>query len=171
MTTVDTEVKNIDTLYNEKDEDTQKDKFLTFQLESESYGIEIRHVTEIVAIQKITALPDVPEYTMGLINLRGKIIPVIDVRIRFHLSQREYDHRTCIIVVNIHNNTVGLIVDSVQEVSNIDKSEIESPPLKNDTQGDFLRGLGKVGKEVKILLDVEKLLFGEELEQNETLIN
>ena len=86
----------------EVDEDTQKDKYLTFHLGNEDYGIEIRQVTEIVGIQKITVMPEMPAYIKGVINLRGKIIPVMDVRIRFHLEPRPYDERTCVIVVNIN---------------------------------------------------------------------
>src|SRR5689334_21386438 len=84
-----------------QDEDTQKDKFLTFHLGDEDYGIEIRHVTEIIGIQKITVIPEMPAYIKGVINLRGKIIPVMDVRLRFKLDARAYDERTCVVVVNI----------------------------------------------------------------------
>lgn len=155
-----------DDLYDEEDEDTQKDKFLTFRLADEEYGIDICHVTEIVGMQKITSLPDMPDYLKGMINLRGKVIPVIDVRTRFKLPIREYDNRTCIVVVNISDNSVGLLVDTVRDVANIPESEIEPPAKIQKKSGNaFIKGMGKVGDEVKILLDVNKLLFEEELEQ------
>ena len=106
-------------------EDTQKDKYLTFHLGSEDYGIEIRHVTEIIGIQKITVIPEMPDYIKGVINLRGKIIPVMDVRIRFRLPERAYDERTCVVVVNIRDAAIGLVVDTVSEVADIPESQIE----------------------------------------------
>ncbi|MDP4095008.1 MAG: chemotaxis protein CheW, partial [Bacillota bacterium] len=87
----------------DQEEDTQKDKYLTFVVGSETYGIEIRHVTEIIGIQPITEVPELPEYIRGIINLRGKIIPVMDVRMRFKKSFKEYNDRTCVIVVDIED--------------------------------------------------------------------
>ena len=150
----------------EEDEDAQKDKFLTFRLAEEEYGIEICHVTEIVGMQKITSLPDMPDYLRGMINLRGKVIPVLDVRTRFKIPIREYDNRTCIIVVNINDNSVGLVVDTVRDVANIPGTEIEPPAkIQNKEGSSYIKGMGKVGDSVKILLDVDKLLFEKELEQ------
>ena len=97
-----------------EDEDTpQKGRFLTFVVDEEFYGIEIQYITEIIGIQTITTIPELPEYLKGIINLRGKIIPVMDVRLRFRKQQRKYNDRTCIIVVEIKDITLGLIVDSV----------------------------------------------------------
>ena len=153
-------------LQAEQDEDTQEGKFLTFVLGNEEYGIEIRNVTEIIGIQRITDLPDVPHYVKGVINLRGKVIPVVDVRIRFGLPEREYDERTCIVVVNITDISVGLIVDSVSEVLDIPDEDIEPPPKVNmGASSRYIRNLGKVGENVKILLDVHKLFFDDEVEQ------
>ena len=103
----------------ELEEDSQEGQFLTFTIAEQEYGIEIRHVTEIIGIQTITGLPDVPEFVKGVINLRGKVIPVIDVRLRFAMPERAYDERTCIVVVNINDASVGLVVDTVSEVLNI----------------------------------------------------
>ncbi|MHC4886759.1 MAG: chemotaxis protein CheW [Planctomycetota bacterium] len=108
-----------DELYDEDDEDTQENRFLTFRLGDEDYGIEIRHVIEIVGIQKITDVPDMPDFVKGVINLRGQVIPVMDVRLRFHMDPRDYDERTCVIVVQLETATVGLVVDTVQEVREI----------------------------------------------------
>jgi len=154
-----------DSLIVEDPEDTQKDKYLTFQLGDEEYGIEIRHVTEVVGIQKITTLPDMPDFVKGVINLRGQVIPVMDVRIRFHQVPREYDDRTCVVVVNIHDTPIGLAVDSVNDVVDISEEHIAPPPkIQREGEGRFLRGLGKVGEYIKILLDVERLLFGDEVQ-------
>jgi purine-binding chemotaxis protein CheW len=153
-------VSTDDDLYDSEDEDAQKDKFLTFAVGSEDYGIEIRQVTEIIGIQKITDVPDMPGFVKGVINLRGKVIPVMDVRLRFKMSERAYDDRTCIIVVNVNNTTVGLVVDTVKEVANIPQGQIELPPSMGDNTGHelFVQGLGKVGDEVKILLNIEHLV-------------
>lgn len=151
---------------DEDDEDTQKDKFLTFTVGNEDYGLEIYHVTEIIGIQKITEVPDMPDYVKGVINLRGKVIPVMDVRKRFKFEEREYDDRTCIVVVNINDTFIGLVVDTVKEVSDIPETQIEPPPaLSEGNQQMFIKGLGKVDENVKILLDVDKLLHHKELEK------
>jgi purine-binding chemotaxis protein CheW len=151
--------------FYEEDEDTQKGKYLTFRLAKEDYGIEIRHVTEIIGIQKITEIPELPDYIKGVINLRGKVIPVMDVRTRFSLPPREYDERTCIIVVDIDDKAVGLVVDQVNEVADIPEENIEPPPRTRRESGRFIQGLGKMDKEVKILLDGTRLLYDEDLAQ------
>ena len=148
------------------DEDTQKDKYLTFRIASEDYGIAIANVTEIIGIQSITEIPEMADYIKGVINLRGKVIPVMDVRLRFKLPPREYDERTCIVVVDIDSTAVGLVVDEVSEVVDIPEGDVEPPPKtgKGNTSR-YLKGMGKMGDAVKILLDVEKLLHDEELDQ------
>ncbi len=143
---------------DEQDEDTQKDKFLTFLLGKEFYGMEIRHVTEIIGIQPITEVPELPEYIRGIINLRGKIIPVIDVRLRFKKPFKEYNDRTCVIVIDIAELSAGLIVDSVSEVIKIPETDIVPPPDIKKIGNRFIKGIGKVDNEVKMLLDCEKLL-------------
>lgn len=146
-----------------ENEDTQEDKYLTFVLNKEDFGIEIRYVTEIIGIQNITEVPDMPSYVKGVINLRGKVIPVMDVRLRFGVAERPYDDRTCIIVINIDEQPVGLIVDRVLEVLDIQKSEIEPPPkMRKGKNNRFIQGMGKSGDRVKILLNANKLLFDDE---------
>lgn len=140
------------------EDDTLGNRFLTFQLEKEVYGIEIRYVTEIIGIQAITKVPDMPEYIRGIINLRGRIIPVMDVRLRFKKESREYNDRTCVIVVNVNEFSIGLIVDSVSEVITIPETEIVAPPGMGNDGDKFIRGVGKVGNDVKLLLDCEVLL-------------
>lgn len=146
-------------------EDTQKGRFLTFVLDKEVYGIEIKYVTEIINIQKITEVPELPDYIKGIINLRGKIIPVLDVRTRFRKESKEYNDRTCIIVIDVDDVSVGLIVDSVAEVISITEEDIVQPPDANTGfSNKYIKGIGKVGNEVKLLLDCRKLLSDEDCE-------
>lgn len=149
----------------EQQEDTQKGKFLTFSLDKESFGIEIRHVTEIVGIQAITAIPELPEYIRGIINLRGKIIPIMDIRLRFKKEAREYDDRTCVIVVDINGLSIGIVVDNVSEVLSIPDEDIVDPPQMNrNINNRYINGIGKVGSNVVLLLDCEKLLTEDEID-------
>ncbi len=146
-------------------EDTQKDKFLTFSLGNEFYGIEIKYVTEIVGMQPITEVPELPAYIRGIINLRGKIIPVMDVRLRFKKPLREYNDRTCIIVVDIRDVAIGLIIDNISEVMSIPEGDIVPPPeVGKGLSNKFIKGIGKFGSDVKLILDCDKLLNEEETE-------
>ena len=152
----------------ELEEDALKDRFLTFHLEKESYGIEIRHVTEIIVLQEITKVPDLPGFIIGVVNLRGNVISVMDMRMRFHLETKEYDDRTCIVVVNIKDLAIGLLVDTVNEVLNIPEEQVDPPPKTHSgIKNSYIMGMGKVENQVKILLDIEKILQEEELEQIE----
>jgi len=139
-------------------EETQRGKFLTFSMGNEMYGIEIRYVTEIIGIQPVTEIPESPEYIRGIINLRGKIIPVMDVRLRFKKAFREYNNRTCIIVTEAAGVHVGLIVDSVSEVLVIREEDIVPAPDISTGEQKYMKGIGKVGNDVKLLLDCERLL-------------
>lgn len=154
----------------EEEEDTQSGRFLTFQINSEVYGIEIRYVTEIIGIQPITEVPELSEYMKGIINLRGKIIPVMDVRLRFKKNTVEYNDRTCVIVIDIGTISIGLIVDNVSEVLSIPEEEIVSPPDIKSGGNKFIKGIGKVGNEVKLLLDCEKLISEQEILDLETAL-
>lgn len=145
-----------------EEEDTQKGKFLTFFVGKEVYGIEIKYVTEIIGIQAITEVPDLPDYIKGIINLRGKIIPVMDVRLRFKKEFLEYNDRTCVIVIDTNEITIGLIVDGVAEVINIAGSDIVPPPQMNSFHNRYIKAIGKVGNDVKLLLDCQKLLSEED---------
>jgi purine-binding chemotaxis protein CheW len=146
----------------ENTEDTQKEKYLTFLLEKEVYGIEIKYVTEIIGIQPITEIPELPSYIKGIINLRGKIIPVMDVRLRFAKPPADYTDRTCVIVIDIETLSVGLIVDSVSEVITIPEQEIVPPPDIRKAGNRFINGIGKVMNDVKLILDCGKLLNEDE---------
>lgn len=148
-----------------EEEDSQKGKYLTFTLDTECYGIEIKFVTEIIGIQAITEMPELPDYLKGIINLRGKIIPVMDVRLRFKKPSREYNDRTCVIVVDIHGMSVGLVVDSVAEVLNIAENNIVPPPQMQKGGNKYIKAVGKVDNDVKLLLDCSKLLQEAEVEE------
>ena len=143
-----------------ENEDTQKDKYLTFHIGSEDYAIAILYVTEIIGMLNITDVPQTPSYIKGVINLRGKVIPVMDIRLRFAMDARDYDERTCVIVVNFKENTVGLVVDTVSEVLDIPEEKVESAPgFSRNEGGNFISGMGKVEEGIKMIIDVNALLF------------
>ncbi len=149
-----------------EEEDTMEGKYLSFPLDKGLYGIEIRHVTEVLRYQEITEVPHMPIFIKGVLNLRGQVIPTMDVRTRFQLSFRDYDDRTCIIVVNIKNVFVGLIVDTVTGVVSIPGNHVEPPPqLKKSPEARFISGMGKLKDKVHIIVNVNKLLYEEELAQ------
>lgn len=143
--------------YRERDENEAK--YLTFTIGQVSYALEIGIVTEIIGLQKITPVPNVPPFIKGVINLRGKVIPVMDVRARFHLEEQLYHDRTCIIVVEVEGSSVGLVVDAVSEVLDLPEQNIEpTPSLGQSTESRCISGLGKVGDEVKLILNAKQLL-------------
>ena len=154
-----------DKILENVEEDTQKGKFLTFVLENEAYGIDIKNVTEIIGIQPITTVPELPTFIRGIINLRGKIIPVMDVRLRFKKEFRNYNDRTCVVVVDINEVSIGLIVDSVSEVVSIPDENIVEPPDINRYGNRYIKNIAKVDGEVKLLLDCNRLLNSNEYEE------
>lgn len=140
--------------------DTQHGRYMTFKCEDNYYGIAIIYVNEIIGLQPITELPETPEYIRGLINLRGKVVPIVDVRARFGKPEIEYDDRTCVIVINVEDDTVGLIVDTIADVVSIkDEDILEPPTINHASDNKFIFGLGKVGDEVKMLIDPTKLIY------------
>lgn len=151
-------------LEDDENEDTQEGKYLSFRIGGEVYGIEIRHVTEIVGIQKITEVPDMPQYMKGVINLRGNVIPVVDVRLRFHMQPRDYDDRTCVIVVNINEASIGLVVDAVKEVISILPDQISpAPSVSKGEVTRYIKGIGRFDGEVIILLAIDELLYNNQI--------
>ena len=133
--------------------------FLTFMIAGECYAIAVQHVVEIVGLQKITLVPDVSDCIRGVINLRGKVIPVMDVRLRFHLQQGDYNERSCIIVVDVKGVAVGLLVDTVNEVLDMPNDSVEAAPsMGSGKLGNCVQGIGKHGDSVKLVLDIDKLL-------------
>ena len=143
-------------------------KYLTFDLAEEEYGLEILRVREIIGMMEITPVPKTPEFVLGVINLRGKVIPVVDLRLKFGLPYKEPDDRTCVIVVEVANegNTVqmGIVVDRVNEVVDVRGQDVEPTPsfgVSLDTS--FILGMAKVGEKVKILLDIDRVLTDQEV--------
>ena len=145
-------------------------KYLTFILGEEVYGIEILKAREIIGLMDITTVPQTPDYMKGVINLRGKVIPVIDLRLKFSMPEEEHTQETCVIVVEVNNTSIGIIVDSVSEVSGISGEEIEeAPSFGQGIDTSFIKGLGKVKDKIIILLGIEMVLSFEELEMVEQL--
>ncbi|MEA4889114.1 MAG: chemotaxis protein CheW [Clostridiaceae bacterium] len=152
-------------LNEESEGDTLSGLYLTFMLGEEYYGLPVTCVTEIIGMQVVTTIPDRPEYLRGVFNLRGKIIPVLDVRLRFNKPVVEYNDRTCIIVLNLEDIAAGLIVDQVAEVVHLDATDIEPVPEgRGGYSNPFISGLGKVGQSVKMLIDCYKILNKTETE-------
>ena len=147
------------------EDDNIDDMYLLFRIANEQYAVEIACVTEIIGLQKIIEVPDVPHYVKGVINLRGQVIPVMDVRLRFNLDDHEYDDRTVIIVLEVEGIQTGLVVDGVSEVIEI-KQEVINPPPQWQGNGDaagVIKGMAKQEDQVNILLDIEKLLYSKEI--------
>ncbi|HTI99205.1 MAG TPA: chemotaxis protein CheW [Dongiaceae bacterium] len=144
-------------------------KYLTFTLQDESYGIEVLKVREIIRLSNITAVPQMPDYVRGVINLRGRIIPVMDLRRRFGFAEAAATDLTCIVVVQVKTpegklTPMGLIVDGVEEVVNIGAGDIEpTPEFGGQIATDYLVGMAKIKNEVKALLDIDKIVSGTEL--------
>ena len=154
--------------------DKKEGKYLTFTLDKEEYGIGILRVKEIIGMMPITPVPKTPEYIKGVINLRGKVIPVMDLRLRFGMDKIDYNERTCIIVVEIDGHTgtvmVGIVVDSVSEVLNIKEEDIEdTPTFGAKLSTDYILGMAKMDGEVKILLEIDRVLKSEEIEKIEAV--
>ncbi len=139
-------------------------KYLSFVLGDEEYGIKILSVREIISVIEITAIPNVPDYVKGVINLRGNVIPVIDLRLKFGMSEKEYGKETCTIVVNLGERFMGIIVDTVSEVLDIHDKEIDAPPgFGSSVNTDFILGMGKIKDTVVVLLDIGQVLQSEDL--------
>ena len=147
-------------------------KYLTFTMANEEYGISILKIKEIIGMMQITKVPQTPDFIKGVINLRGKVIPVIDLRLRFCIEAMEYTERTCIIVIDIEGYegslVTGIVVDSVSEVLNIKDQEIEdTPTFGADLKTEYILGIAKMEAGVKILLDINKVLKGDEIKRLE----
>lgn len=143
-------------------------KHLVFRIEDINYGIPIMEVSEINGLMKVTPLPNTPDYVKGIINLRGKIMPVIDLRLKFGMSEKEYDIETCFIILNLTigniKKQIGMIVDTVSEVFDIPAEEIDSPPeYGTDDGGGYLSGIGKIKGKLVMLLNIKKIVNTEEI--------
>ena len=143
-------------------------KYLTFSLAEEEYGIGILKIKEIIGMMSITTVPQTPEFVKGVINLRGKVIPVVDLRLRFGMESIDYTERTCIIVVEIEGESgvvlIGIVVDAVSEVLNIKGEDVEeTPTFGTKLNTDYILGMAKMEGGVKILLDIDRVLSHEEV--------
>jgi len=169
-----TEIKG----YSNSEIGERERKYLTFTLAGEDYGIEILQVKEIIGMMPITSVPRTPTFFKGVINLRGKVIPVVDLRLRFGMEEKEYTPQTCIVVVEANKNgvteTIGVVVDSVSEVVNIKTEETEeAPSFSGMVDTEFISAMAKTDAGVKILLDINKVLGvkeGESLRSSEMRI-
>jgi purine-binding chemotaxis protein CheW len=145
-------------------EDAMKGKFLCFRVSTEDYGIEISYVTEIIEILDITPVPNTNSYVKGIINLRGTIVPVIDMRSRFNQGEIEFTDRICIVVLSMDDVDIGLIVDEVQEVMPIEDDEIQTPTsAKEDVASGFIKAIGYPQQMIKQLLDINKIFEVDEI--------
>ncbi len=149
-------------------------KYLTFSLADETYGLGILKVKEIIGMMPVTSVPRTPEFVKGVINLRGKVIPIVDLRLKFAMPAMDYTDRTCIVVVEIDSADttvlIGVVVDSVSEVLNIKEEEIEdAPAFGTQMNTSYILGMAKTDGGVKILLDIDKVLSTEEIEMLETV--
>ena len=145
-------------------------KYLTFCLGKEQYGLEILKVREIIGLMSITAVPRTPDYVKGVINLRGKVIPIVCLRRKFEMDQVEDTDQTCVIVVDVHGTEMGIIVDQVSEVLDIAEEEIEdAPSFGASVNTDFILGMGKAGNRVTILLNICRVLSSQEVSALEAI--
>jgi len=159
-------------MVNETQKFCLEGKYLTFNLMEEFYGVNVEHILQIIAIPEITKIPKTPDFVKGVINLRGKIIPVIDLRIKFKLPEQQYNDRTSIVIIKLKTKQseifIGIIIDKVLEVLDIHNEEIEDTPTFNvqlDTE--FILGMAKVKNKVVTLLNINKILTETELTQIE----
>ncbi len=153
--------------FDEKEEDVNLDteKYLTFLIDKQYYAYPIKDVREIIEMQPITEIPEFPSYAKGIIDLRNKVVPIIDVRLRFYKPEIEYTERTCIIVLDINDLQIGFIVDTVDEVIDISKENISSAPaITSDRSTRYIEGIGRVNSKIIMLLDALKMLNDEDLQ-------
>ncbi len=151
----------------ETGDDSMENRYLIFDIKDELYAIEISLITEIVEMLPVTAVPSVPNFIIGIINLRGAIIPIIDVRMRFGYETKEYDSRTCIIVLENNDVSIGLIVDQVREVAKIDRDIIAKPPSNNGKAVDYyIKGIARWRNEIQLIIEPDKFF-----ELNEQVLN
>ncbi|MCL2701436.1 MAG: chemotaxis protein CheW [Phycisphaerae bacterium] len=149
---------------DQKENKTRAGKYLTFNLAGEEYGLEILRVREIIGMQDITVVPRIPTFIKGVINLRGKVIPVVDLRLKFHFPEVPPSEETCIIVVDVRGVEMGIVVDKVSEVLSIAEADIDdTPSFGVNVETTFILGIGKAGGNVTILLDIARVLTSTEM--------
>lgn len=145
---------------NTQEEDTLSNRYLSFLIDKQSYALELKDIVEIIGIQKITEIPNIKSYIEGVINLRGSIVPIINIRKRFKKELIDFDEKTCIIIINTEQTEIGLIVDEVSEVLNIDEELLSPKPVTHKgSESRFIMNVARVNQEVKIVLSAEALLY------------
>ena len=150
----------------ESEEDTKKHRYLSFFVEDEQYGIEISHINEIIAMMKITHVPRTPAFVEGVINLRGSIIPIVDIRGKFGLEKKEHDMNTAIIINEVAGVNIGFIVDRVEDVLTFDEKDLNEPPkFGSHIDTSFIQSVAEVESSVILILDMEKVFEDDELTQ------
>lgn len=148
-----------------RDEDVQK--YLTFYIDGQLFSIPSSRVVDIIRMQPITYMPKLPSFVKGVINIRGKIVPLIDLRLKFHKEFREYDEHTCIIVTEMDENSVGFIVDRVNDVTDVDTSEIRPNPRLNEPLVEYIHGVTKLDGKIVLFLDIQKIVQDDEILKTE----
>jgi len=142
-----------------REQDTMANMYFIFEIDGEDYGVEVASVKEIISMKKITKVPKMPDFIEGIINLRGDLIGILNVRKRFGKMPKEYDEATCIVVIEYNKYTLGLIVDGVKATQTIEPENVSPPPnAKLNSYNQFIRNIGKVGNSVKLLLDLDRFL-------------
>lgn len=153
---------------HKKDGTAEGRQFVTFMIGDETYGTEVLSVQEIIGMTKITHVPNAPVFMKGVINLRGSVVPVVDLRITFGMNERDYDVFTVIIIVEVRGRMVGMIVDSVSDVVNVPVDTIQDTPhFHSGIKADFIKGIGRIDERLVIILDVDKILTTDEIGEME----
>lgn len=146
----------------------EENKFVTFKIAEETYGVEVLRVKEIVGMTEITSVPNSLHFMKGVINLRGSVVPVVDLRLKFGMGEKEYDSFTVIIIVEVKGKLIGMIVDTVSDVADIPFSTIQDTPhFTSKIETDFIRGIGQMNEKLVIILDVDRILTTDEFKELE----
>jgi purine-binding chemotaxis protein CheW len=154
----------------QNEEGGKRHRYLSFFVENEQYGIEISHINEIIAMMKITHVPRTPDFVEGVINLRGSIIPIVDIRGKFGLERKEHDMNTAIIINEVNGVNIGFIVDRVEDVLTFDEKDLREPPkFGSHIDTSYIQGVAEVGSGVILILDMEKVFEDDELTQISSL--
>lgn len=155
-------MQDISSINNQLASAVSEQQYVTFSIDDEEFGVEILKVQEIIGYTNSTHVPNAPEFISGVINLRGVIVPIIDLRKKFNMEEKEYDKFTVIVVVEVMTKIMGVIVDAVSDVLSLSEKDIQEAPDFSKFKSEFLKGMGKVGEKLVILLDIDKLLTYEE---------
>ena len=146
-------------LMNEAVSTCHKDQYVTFTLDDEEYGVEVLKVQEIIGYQGFTRVPSVPSFVKGVINLRGLVVPIVDLRIKLSMQEKAYDNFTVILILEVRGKTIGAIVDAVSDVVNLKEDEVQATPdFASGVSVDFIAGMGRRGDKLIIMLDIDKVL-------------